>query len=173
MRKTKFTNPVLAAVMVAFISVCSQIAIVLPSGLPLTLQTLAITVCGFLLGAKWGCIAVLVYIFSGLLGIPVFSSFGSGFHYVIGPTGGFILGFLPLCFFCAVSENFKKPILKILFVTAGILILYITGCVWYSVFTKTPLILSFTAVVLPFIPKDILCAISGFFVAFKIKRKIC
>ena len=147
MRKTKFTNPVLAASVVAFIAVCSQISIVLPSGLPLTMQTLAITLCGFLLGTKWGSIAVSVYIISGLFGIPVFSSFGSGFHYVSGPTGGFILGFLPLCFLCGLSENFKKPILKIIFALLGFLIFYFLGGLWYSLFTKTPLILSFTAVV--------------------------
>ena len=159
--------------MVAFIAVCSQISIVLPSGIPLTFQTFSVTLCGYMLGVKWGTIATSVYILIGIAGIPVFSSFSAGPYFFVGPTGGFILGFIPLCALCGVSVLKNKRHLNFLFSAAGFVIFYFLGTGWYSVITKTPLILSFISVTLPFIIKDILCAFTAFFVAFKIKRKLC
>lgn len=173
MNNNKFLNPVLAALTAAIIAVCSQISFVLPSGIPLTLQTLGVTFCGYFLGVKWGIAAITVYLLSGLTGIPVFSSFGAGFYQFAGPSGGFLVGFIPLILFCGLSLKPKNKSVSFFLSSAGFVIFWFLGTVWYSVITKTPLFLSFTSVVVLFIPKDILCAFTAFFAAFKIKRKIC
>ena len=95
------------ALFVAIISVISQIAIPMPSLIPITLQTMIIALAGYLLGLKRGLCAVFVYILLGAVGAPVFSSFQGGFSVIIGHGGGFILGFIPLVILCGIS---KKPL---------------------------------------------------------------
>lgn len=63
------------AMFAAILAVCSQIAIPLPSGVPVTLQTFAVGLVGYALGAKQGPVAVLVWCAIGLVGAPVFSNF--------------------------------------------------------------------------------------------------
>ena len=64
---------------------------------PLTFQTVISVLAGLLLGPWYGAGAVLVYIFMGLCGLPVFAS-GGGFSYVVNPTFGYLLGFAAAAF---------------------------------------------------------------------------
>ena len=63
-------------------------------GLPVTLQTFGLHFALLLLGGKRGCIAIFVYLALGILGLPVFSGFGGGIGALLGPTGGYLWGFL-------------------------------------------------------------------------------
>jgi biotin transport system substrate-specific component len=100
MKKEKIKSITYVALFVAIIAVVSQIAIPMPSLVPITLQTLVIAMCGYLLGLKRGLVAIIVYIALGAVGAPVFSSFQGGFSVLIGYTGGFIWGFIPLVILC-------------------------------------------------------------------------
>ncbi|MBN1975664.1 MAG: biotin transporter BioY [Sedimentisphaerales bacterium] len=75
-----------------FIALSAQIAIGGP--VPFTMQTFAIPLIGALFGAKLGCMCVGLYLLEGLAGWPVFSYWRGGFHMLLGPTGGFLVGFL-------------------------------------------------------------------------------
>ena len=73
----------------------AQLSLVLPhSPIPQTAQTLAVLLVAVLLGPARGVSAVALYILLGILGLPVFASGGSGFERLLGPTGGFLVGFL-------------------------------------------------------------------------------
>jgi len=77
------------------IALSAQVAVRLPfSPVPVTGQTFAVLVTGALLGARRGCIAVLVYIIQGAAGLPVFAMGGAGLPVLLGPTGGYIVGFV-------------------------------------------------------------------------------
>ena len=89
----KSFNITVSALFTATVCILSQVAFVTPS-VPLTLQTFAIALCGFILSAKWSVISVASYIAVGSLGLPVFSAFKGGIQVVLGPTGGFLFGFL-------------------------------------------------------------------------------
>mgnify|MGYP002517316326 CR=1 FL=1 len=82
------------SVFVAIIAVFSQIAIPMPSSVPITLQAFIIIFSGYYLGVKRASICVAIYILLGAIGVPVFASFKGGFYVLLGPTGGFIWGFL-------------------------------------------------------------------------------
>ncbi|MDD3970645.1 MAG: biotin transporter BioY, partial [Clostridia bacterium] len=84
----------------AIIAVMSQLAIPMPSGVPATLQTLAIVITGLILGVKAGTVSVGLYITIGAIGLPVFSAFRSGLGTLFGVTGGFIFGFIPFVIMC-------------------------------------------------------------------------
>lgn len=63
---------------------------------PMTLQTLAILLVGFGLGARLGGAALVTYLAQGAMGFPVFASGNGGLPYMFGPTGGFLIGFLAM-----------------------------------------------------------------------------
>ncbi|MBQ1422124.1 MAG: biotin transporter BioY, partial [Firmicutes bacterium] len=82
----------LVALFAAVMAVCSWITV--PAAVPFTLQTMGVFLAVGLLGGKRGTISVLVYLFLGAIGLPVFSGFAGGLGYMMGATGGYIIGFL-------------------------------------------------------------------------------
>lgn len=84
----------LSAILLAILIVCSQLA--LPIGpVPITLQTLAILMIGFLLPPRMTLIVTSLYVAGGLIGLPFFSGFMGGFQSVLLPSFGFVLSFIP------------------------------------------------------------------------------
>ena len=84
---------VLISVSAALITICSWISI--PLGpVPFTLQTLGILAVMLTVGGRRGTIAILVYLALGAVGVPVFAGFKGGIMSFIGPTGGFLIGFV-------------------------------------------------------------------------------
>src|SRR5699024_2100571 len=88
---------ILTALCTAIICILAQITIPLPL-VPITGQTLAIGIVATILGSKYGTLASLLYLILGAVGIPVFSGFSGGLGVIVGPTGGFIFGFIPTAF---------------------------------------------------------------------------
>ncbi len=82
---------ILCALFVSLIAAGAFIRIPVPV-IPITLQFLFTMLAGLLLGGKWGCVSVLLYLVIGLLGLPVFAE-GGGFSYVLKPSFGYIIGF--------------------------------------------------------------------------------
>ena len=100
MAQMKNKNPLypylLCALFAALTAVCSQIMIPLPfTPVPINLALLAVFTCGGVLGAKRGALAILVYILLGAVGVPVFVGLGAGLGILAGPTGGYIVGYIP------------------------------------------------------------------------------
>ena len=97
----------------AILALLSQIAIPLPGGVPVTLQTFAVCLCGYFLGKKDGLCSLCVYVMLGICGAPVFTGFSGGFYHFLGGTGGFIIGFIILAFLCGlgITEN-ENPVEK-------------------------------------------------------------
>lgn len=77
-----------------FIALCAQIVVRLPfSPVPITGQTLGVLIVGGLLGSRRGTLSVLAYLAEGIAGFPVFAGGGSGPIWLLGPTGGYLIGF--------------------------------------------------------------------------------
>ncbi|OOR99701.1 biotin transporter BioY [Haemophilus paracuniculus] len=79
------------------IALFAQISIPLPL-VPITGQTLALTVVGFALGRKAGTAAVLAYLAEGAIGLPVFANGASGLGVLFGASGGYLIGFVPTAY---------------------------------------------------------------------------
>ena len=88
------------ALFTAVICILSIWQIPLPSGVPITLQTFALALCGYVIGAKLGAISATLYLLLGLIGLPVYAGMAAGPGVLCGPTGGFIFGFIFLSLFC-------------------------------------------------------------------------
>ncbi|MDO8531161.1 MAG: biotin transporter BioY [Dehalococcoidia bacterium] len=83
----------------ALIALSARIAVFLPfTPVPITAQTLAVLLTGAVLGSKRGALALLAYIAEGAAGLPVFSAGRAGLPILLGPSGGYIWGFLAAAF---------------------------------------------------------------------------
>lgn len=171
-QKNMILDLVITALFAAVIAVSSQITFPLPSGIPVTLQTLSVAACGYCLGLKKSLSAVLTYLFMGLAGLPVFSGFSGGIPVLFGKTGGFIIGFVFLAFFCGISEATQNKLLKILLGIVGILLCHFVGIVWFSYLIGMNIWAGFLLVSLPFLLKDFVCVIVALLLSPKISKKI-
>jgi biotin transporter BioY len=78
---------------------CAQAEIRLPfTPVPVTLQPFAVFLCGAALGSRRGALAMLLYLMEGMAGLPFFAGGAAGAAHLAGPTGGYLLGFVPAAF---------------------------------------------------------------------------
>ena len=176
MTQNKTTKLITVALTAAAMAIIAQIAIPLPSGIPITLQTLAVAFTGYLLGAKYGALSVGVYIALGAMGAPVFTGFTGGFHKFVSPTGGFIWGFIFLALSCGAYTCFKwtkrEKLFSIALGIAGILICHICGIIQFAAVTQSNPIAAALVCSLPYLPKDMVCAVAAYFLAKAVKKRI-
>lgn len=160
-------NMVLVAMFTAILSICSQIAFMLPGGVPVTLQTFGIVLIGIMLGPKLGGISVLLYILMGAVGVPVFSNLNGGLSVLVGPTGGYIFGFIPMVILTGLGKG-KSFIKGVSFSICGLLICHAMGLYMYYIVTSTWL--------LPSVPlmlaKDITTTVLAIVFGKEISRRI-
>ena len=131
----KIRNMVLCGLFAALITLCAWLSIPL-GDVAITLQTFAVFLCLRVLGGKLGTLTVLVYLLLGAVGIPVFSGFRGGFGALLGPTGGYLTGFLAcgLIYWLLTSLFPTRQTLALL---AGLLVCYVFGSLWYYRFYLT------------------------------------
>ena len=129
-------NLVLVPMFTAILAILSQISFMLPGGVPLTFQTFAIILCGTILGSKLSLVAIIVYLLLGMVGIPVFSNFQGGLHVLLGPTGGYLIGFIPMVFLTGLGKH-KKYTYSFLCSFLGLVICHVIGLVGYYNATNT------------------------------------
>tara|TARA_B100000886_G_scaffold310895_1_gene245911 strand:- start:512 stop:1063 length:552 start_codon:yes stop_codon:yes gene_type:complete len=100
---------------------------------PMTMQTFVVMFIGISLGYKVGLATISLYLLEGIIGLPVFSNSperGVGFIYFIGPTMGYLIGFLSACFIASLiqeKDNYFIIFLKLVFSACTI---YILGILW-------------------------------------------
>ncbi len=169
--KLKTESIIYSALFAAMIAVVSQLSVITPLGIPLTFQTFAVAFCGYMLSVKWGVASVLTYIAVGAVGLPVFSGFTGGIQHLIGPTGGFITGFLILVVFCS-FDFCNAPIKRIVRGLFGLILCHIIGIAQYALITGNSLKISLLTVSLPFIIKDGICVVLAYILSVKIKKMI-
>lgn len=156
----------------AVTAVLSQIIIPMPSGIPVSLQTFAAALTGYVLGSGTGFFAILVYIMLGAVGIPVFSAFGAGPGVLFGTTGGFIWGFLFLSIFCGFAVTRKNKVSISLFSAAGLLLCHLTGVIQFSVIMKVKIPEAILLVSLPYLLKDGMSLLFAFMIGKRLRKQL-
>ncbi len=167
----------------ATIAMCTSVIIIsswiaIPFAVSITMQLAAIFIISLLFGLKISLASVLLYIFIGFCGLPVFSGFNSGLSAILGPTGGFIIGFI---FIPVIINAFKlsktsakmSTLLSMLF---SLLACYALGVIWYwKIYARTTdvgFIGAFSVCVVPFLIPDILKIFLSIFIVSKLKNHI-
>ena len=117
------------------IALCTQIAIGYP--VPITGQTFAVLMVGVLLGSRRGAVCVLTYLAAGMAGLPVFSYGKAGLAAMLGPTGGYLLGFVAAAYVVGrLAERGwdRHAATTVLAMVLGNLAIYACGLIWLSFF---------------------------------------
>ncbi len=130
-KKANLKDYILISLFSAIIAVSSFIYI--PSPVPFTLQTLAIFCTLTILGGKKGVISIILYIFLGIIGLPVFSGFSGGIGHLAGATGGYITGFilLALVYMLITHKNQHNIKFQTIGLILGLTVCYTFGTFWY------------------------------------------
>ena len=172
---SKTLEMTLAALMAALTAVCSWVTI--PATIPVTLQTFAVFLTLMVLGGRMGTVSILLYICIGAAGVPVFAGFKGGLSVLVGPTGGYILGFL----FCGLiymeyGKLIKKGLVfEISALVLGLIVCYAFGTIWFIIAMDIKekvysLGAALSACVMPFIIPDLLKLTAAVTIAKQLKR---
>ena len=93
---------------------------------PATMQTFIVMFLGIILGHKLATLTVILYLIEGSFGLPVFAK-GGGIGYLLGPTGGYLIGFIFTAFFAGYIDDKKDPIVVFLYLLFSVSIIYVLG----------------------------------------------
>lgn len=140
----------------ALICILGPFSIPLPfSPVPISLTIFAIFIVVYAIGMKYGLIATALYLLIGLIGVPVFSNFTGGVTKLLGPTGGYMIGYLFVAFLSGFFiDRWKKWYLHVAGMASGTLICYLLGTIWLSKQAGMGFYAALAAGVIPFIPAD-------------------
>jgi biotin transport system substrate-specific component len=146
---------VYAALFAALTAVGAYVAI--PLGpVPVVLQNFFVYLAGLLLGRRWATAAIGIYLMAGALGLPVFAGGQGGVARFIGPTGGYLVGYLPAVYLIgSISERSDPSALRdAIGMVCGTTVLYAFGVTWLKILTDISWAKAAAVGVLPFLPGD-------------------
>ena len=125
---------------------------------PIVLQNMFVYLAGLLLGARWGLASVGVYLLAGACGLPVFAGGLGGLGRLIGPTGGYLIGYLPAVFLIGkISERVQpRMVYDVLAMICGTLVLYACGVSWLKIVSGMPPAKALAVGMYPFLIGDAL-----------------
>lgn len=165
------------ALSACLIAICSWLTI--PSVVPFTMQTFAVFLSLLLFGGRDGITAIILYILMGCVGLPVFSGFRGGVAHLIGPTGGYILGFLftGLCYLLSEPLFGKHRGIRTLSLIIGLLLCYAVGTIWFRAIygmqgTEYSLWAVLCLCVFPYVIPDALKLLLALFLAGRIRKAL-
>ena len=161
-----------AGLFAAVIAVMAQISIPMPLGVPMTMQTFAITLAAVVLGSKLSAIATLVYLLLGAVGVPVLANFSGGIDKFVGPTGGFLISFPIMAYIIGLEHrNAFKGAFPVA-VVVGTVVNYIVGVILFVIVAHITVSVAVSACVLPFIPTAIIKAVLACVLGLNIRKRI-
>lgn len=162
----------------ALIALAAQISVpMLP--VPMTLQTLAILMVGLTAGSRLGAAAVLAYLAEGAMGLPVFANGMGGLPVLMGPTAGFLYGFVAMAFAAGwlAERGLARGVAGTAVAMAAVsLALYVPGIAWLTAVTPLDLSGAVNVGMLPFLPGDMVkslvaaLAVTGAWTALRARR---
>jgi biotin transport system substrate-specific component len=136
---------------------------------PFTLQTLFVILAGAVMG-RYGIYPVGLYVLMGALNIPVFHNGAAGIGVLLGPTGGYILGFIPGALLAGLAYEQKRNFIRVLGIGAGLMVIFLVGMAWLAYSTGLSIFTSFLVGVLPFLPGDAVKGGAVYFIARRLER---
>ena len=166
---TQLRMTVYASLFAALTAVGAYLSI--PIGpVPINLQTLFVLLAGLLLGSRWGAACIGVYLLAGAVGFPVFAGGTGGIGKIIGPTGGYLIGFIFAVYIIGlISEIKRSAVLDIAALVSGTVIIYVFGVSWLKVITGMDLAKSMAVGLYPFLIGDVLKIAAAFILAKAIR----
>ena len=139
-------------------SIAAGAYLIVPIGpVPVSMQPFFVFLAGFILGPRQGAMAMGLYLLAGTIGLPVFSGGKSGLGHLLGPTGGYLFGFVLSAYLCGLAR--KGPALipwgkGLAYGSAALLVAYGAGATWLKFALDISVAKALALGVVPFIPWD-------------------
>jgi biotin transport system substrate-specific component len=169
----------LIALFAALIAAGTFIAIPLPfSPVPVALQNLFAVLAGLCLGPFLGSLSVALYLAAGALGAPVFAGVSGGIARLLGPTGGYLLGYLFAAFVAGLvvgrpRTDRRSPLWRLILATAlALLVVYVPGMLRLKQLMDIGWVQALVGGLLPFLPGDAAKAVVAVMIAPRLRRLI-
>ncbi len=145
------------ATFTALIAIGGWVAITIPflPLVPFTLQTLFILLAAVIM-KRYAVLPVALYVLLGICNLPVFHNGTAGIGVLLGPTGGYIIGFIPAALIAGLLLEKEVKFTGIAAIAAASITIYALGTAWLSVSTGMPFVAAAMIGVIPFIPGDII-----------------
>lgn len=154
-----FSPRQLAVVGVMTAVTCVLAPFSLPIGpIPISLTNLAIYFSLYTLGVKFGTVSYLVYLLIGFIGVPVFSGFTAGPGKLLGPTGGYLVGFIAMALIAGIiiDKFISNRVICFLGMIAGTMAAYAFAASWLAYQANLDWKAALMTGVIPFIPGDLI-----------------
>ncbi|MFH1791047.1 MAG: biotin transporter BioY [Candidatus Omnitrophota bacterium] len=163
-------------VFLALMIIGAYVRVPLPfTPVPITLQTLFVILGAAMLGRKFGSVTMLGYMGLGLAGLPVFQGYGSGLAHIMGPTGGYIIGFIAGSVVIGELFDVYRPagfLRTAVFLLAGQLTIYVFGISWLCLILKIGPYAALMMGLVPFLPGAIFKLVLASLIYQKIGPKV-
>lgn len=162
------------ALMTAVLCILAPISIpVFISPVPISLGVLAIYLTAYVLSPLDATISVIIFILLGTFGLPVFSGYSGGLSKLVGPTGGYIIGFLFTVYITSLFIHMKKGIIfDVIGMITGLALCYILGTIWFSYQQGKGFIASLLLCVVPFLIGDAIKIIVAVILGTQINKRL-
>lgn len=153
----KTRNMVLIALMAAIICILAPMSVPLGfTPVPITLGLFAIFLTAYVLPPTQATVCYLVYLLLGMVGLPVFSGYSSGLSRIVGPTGGYLVGFIATMWISSyfIHKHPQKIWVHVMAMVVGVLACYTLGTIWFSAQKGIGLVEAIFLCVVPFMIGD-------------------
>ncbi|MFH0968617.1 MAG: biotin transporter BioY [Methanobacteriota archaeon] len=161
-----------SSLFIALIAVFSWISIPIPIPLfpvPVTLQTLAVLLAGAVM-KRYAIIPVFLYLVLGCLGLPVFHNGMAGLGVLFGPTGGYLIGFIPAAVVVGLAYECSRQEVRITGLVLATALIYVFGLTWVVFSTGRSGSAAIRAGMIPFLPGDALKGAATYLVANRLEQ---
>lgn len=165
----------LIGLMTAVTCILGPLSLPLPfSPVPISLTNFSIFCMVYILGTKRSIISYLIYLLIGLAGIPVFSSFTGGPGKLLGPTGGYLIGFIFMTLICGgfIEKWPSSIVLCFIGMILGTAVCNLFGTLWLSKQGGITFLQALAAGVLPFIPGDLIKIFIAMLIGPQIRKRL-
>ena len=174
-KKSAFTIRQMAMIAVITAVTCVLAPMSVPIGpVPISLTNLVIYFGLYVLGTKNGTISYFIYLLIGLVGLPVFSGFTGGPGKLFGPTGGYLIGFIPMAiiagFFIHIFH--AKWYASLIGMILGTIVCYALGTVWFCFQANYTVSAALAVCVIPFIPADLIKMVLAMSIGPEIRKRL-
>lgn len=173
--KNKLTGYIYSGLFAALIAVMGIISIPLPiSPVPITGQSLAIMLAGGILTVRQAGFSVLTFLLLGAVGVPVFAGLSGGIGILVGPRGGYLIGYLVGAVVIALLKGKTNNVWRLALanIVGGIIVVYIFGVLWLSFVTGMGLDKALMVGALPYIPGDLFKAFLATVIGVAVNKRL-
>ncbi|WP_182199312.1 biotin transporter BioY [Paraliobacillus salinarum] len=171
--KSKLRAIIICGIFAAITAVLAQVEIPLPL-IPISGQTLAVGLAATIIGSKYSAIAMVCYVLLGAVGLPVFAGFTGGVQILVGPTGGYIFGFIVAAFVTGYILEKTKFNMKMAMVAniVGMIITLIFGTIQLKILLDLTWNQAIISGIYPFIVVGLIKAYLASWIGITVRKRL-